>query len=262
MSYKIGQYVHNPDSIIEFMTDKTNTITLKAFSDMNSSDNNFSSSVTFQNAGFLCSENYQAGQSYFVHCEIGALSTKQTFKIKLSSSGDKTKTQYIKTIVVQPGEVGNINSMVDVNFIFTPIETFDFLVFELERIDDDFTEGGMRIPHILFRELSLINNVLDKVSETGVKAFEKIGVQAKPGFKMCINHEEIKVGRTGIYEIKNGIIKINFFSAVVAAEFGYPSRLDSWREMALQDAYGKVVSQNNPHKVDSFILDYIYKESE
>lgn len=43
------------------------------------------------------------------------------------------------------------------------------------------------------------------------KQFTKLGVQAEPGTRMCINGNEIIIGRTGIYELDERIIVTGFY---------------------------------------------------
>ena len=52
-------------------------------------------------------------------------------------------------------------------------------------------------------QLAIINNFLQDVKDA-----VKIGIQGTPGTLMCINGEGIRIGPSGIYEIKNGY-KIN-----------------------------------------------------
>ena len=42
----------------------------------------------------------------------------------------------------------------------------------------------------------------------------KIGVQTEPGRLIIINKQPIRVGRSGIYEINNGLIKVKYFSII------------------------------------------------
>lgn len=43
------------------------------------------------------------------------------------------------------------------------------------------------------------------------KQFTKLGVQAEPGTRMCINGNEIIIGRTGIYELDERIVVTSFY---------------------------------------------------
>ena len=44
-------------------------------------------------------------------------------------------------------------------------------------------------------------NILDDVTYP----LKKIGIQARPSFLMCINKQEIRIGRSGIFEVNNGV---------------------------------------------------------
>lgn len=48
-------------------------------------------------------------------------------------------------------------------------------------------------------DLCTITNILGNIKA------EKIGIQTNPGTLICVNHEPIRVGRSGIYEVNNGV---------------------------------------------------------
>lgn len=56
-----------------------------------------------------------------------------------------------------------------------------------------------------------LENVLDHISN--VNSLSKVGIQGPPSMLMCINGEQIRLGKTGIYEINNGV-KVNFIAFV------------------------------------------------
>lgn len=168
----------------------------------------------------------KAGTHYYFHGRIRKMPWVQIFDIKLynSESSANIKTQYIKTITVESG--GNIEeeknnreeNWVDVEFIFTPQFKFDHIVFLLQRGAEDFLRSNFsdgRPAIIAYQEVSEIKNVIsnNKILKvpTGIGLI-KIGVQSRPGLLMCINGEEIRISRIGIYELKNGIMTTNFFS--------------------------------------------------
>lgn len=221
MSYSIGQYFHiaNTDGD-KFKTELTN-VTEKP---INTEVIVGSSTISFTDCGYALLGSYQANKKYYMCCEISSLSTDQVIFVKLINNTNSSKMQYIKTITIAKNSGTHI-----IDFIFSPLERFDTLVFELQRISEDFTQP--RVVSVKRKELSEINNILG----TLINATElvKIGVQADSGTKMCINNEEIMIGRSGIYEIKNGIITIDFFS---------------------------VVSLGNT--IPAFTLDYIYEEED
>ena len=170
--------------------------------------------------------NLTAGDHYYFHGRIRKMPWTQVFDIKLynNESSADVKTQYIKTITVETG--GNIEeeqnnreeNWVDIEFIFTPQFKFTHLVFLLQRTSNDFSSNfnnGGRPAIIAYQEISKINNVIsnDQVLDVPPKTgLIKIGIQSRPGLLMCINGEEIRISRIGIYELKNGIMTTTFFS--------------------------------------------------
>ena len=54
-----------------------------------------------------------------------------------------------------------------------------------------------------------IHNIIEDLSSnlnySDLEELAKIGVQGPPGLIMCINREQIRIGRTGIYELNNGM---------------------------------------------------------
>jgi hypothetical protein len=152
-------------------------------------------------------------KSYYFHGKIKRMESPQVFDIKLIHYDiSQTTEQYIKTITVA---AGNIHEWVDLEFIFNPYQDFDIILFELRRIAQDYREET-RFPKIIYEELSEINNLISFGISEGKKLL-KIGVQSRPGLLMCINGEEIRSSRSGIYELKQGVIVVNFFSVVSSA---------------------------------------------
>ena len=80
-------------------------------------------------------------------------------------------------------------------------------------INADGTYG--RICNIYIDRLDEVYNVINYLNPLINKSsLLQIGVQSAPGLLMCINGEEIKVGRSGLYEILNGY-KISFIGFIV-----------------------------------------------
>lgn len=227
--------------------------------------------------------------SYYFHGKIRRMKTEQTFNIKLCyfdySTDERKVTQFIKNITVASG---NKEDWVDVEFIFTPLQPFDCLLFELQRTQTDFNENMARDPLILYEELSVIKNVLidpqiiKETSNNKEMKLIKLGVQSVPGFLMCINKEEIHTGGTGIYEIKNGVITVSSFSVVHAAEENSAGEaaISTWvNEMAdYDDGYYYRIEEDEriyqkyclclfntnqypkTRTLNGFTLDYMFKE--
>lgn len=206
MSYSIGQYFHIPNTDSDkFKTVIPNEHITNSIIDSDITIGN--TTITCKDNGFYLDNGYQPNQNYYICCEIESLSTDQVFYVKLiNEANPSSKTQYIKTIKIAKDSGTHM-----IDFIFSPIEHFETLVFELQRTAEDYSKP--RGTSIKRKELSIVNNILGGAL-INAKELVKIGVQAAPGTKMCINNEEINVGRTGVYEIKNGIITVDFFSIV------------------------------------------------
>ena len=166
----------------------------------------------------------------------------QSFDIKLVKKNEQ-KAQFIKKINIAAISSDPGSAFADVEFIFTAAADFDAIVFELAR-----TAGGTITPIIVYQELSTIGNILN--GDIAVK----MGIQSKPGLLMCINGQEIRIGKTGIYEMRNGVVKATQFSVVSPAlDELYPEYID--QSMCL-------FHNNKYRSITPFTLDYIYEVEE
>lgn len=92
--------------------------------------------------------------------------------------------------------------------VFTPNNSYKFLAFEMKKVSYDYIYGfrdTLNTSTLNFDDkgdLCVIKNILPIGSD-------KIGVQSQPGSLLCVNHEPIRIGRSGIYEVNNGV-KISF----------------------------------------------------
>ena len=221
-----------------------------------------------------------AGSNYYFHAKIKRLSSDQVFYIYLvnyeeTGNSEDVKTQYLKTITVQGGGEGE---WVDFELIFTPLAQFDCLLFQLQRTIEDY-RGSTRYPTIVYEELSIVKNMISSKIKQGIGLI-KIGVQSHPGLMMCINGEEIHIGRTGTYEVRNGIITVEFFSVVEAAieningtnplrvngnkvtitEFlNHLANLPTVTSATVTNSKC-IFSNSKLRSIDAFTLDYMYEE--
>lgn len=229
-------------------------------------------------------DSFVAGSSYYFHAKIKRMTSAQKFYIYLvnyeNADEEEVKTQYLKTIEVQAGDP---LEWVDFETVFTPLLSFDCILFKLQRTINDY-RVETRYPSIVYEELSLIHNIIETKIQNGLN-FVKMGVQARPGLTMCINNEEIHVGRSGIYEVRNGAVLVDFFSVVTAAQEdinGSNPLRGASREPVTLEEYLKELAEEiekDPSSVangssvcifensklrgmDAFTLDYMYKEEE
>lgn len=145
--------------------------------------------------------------------------SSQSFNVRIRNSNSEEANNYqnLRSYSVNQGIGSTIFEMV-----FSPNAIYNQIVFELNRIpldytteNDDGTYGRLMTVEIL--EFNSLNNVIDYLSSSysGLTKLNKIGIQGPPGLLMCINGEEIRIGRSGIYEINNNSITISFIGFVL-----------------------------------------------
>ena len=152
-------------------------------------------------------------QSYFLRVRIyKRMDSKQVITVKLNNT-DKIadNIQNIRQIEVP---MGNEEEYTTVEIIISPNNNYDEIQFILSRetldysiFPEDDSDISGRIVKMEVDNLSLIYNVLDflRSSIDNKSRLKQIGVQGPSGLLMNINGESIRIGRTGIYEINNGV---------------------------------------------------------
>ncbi|MBQ8206354.1 MAG: hypothetical protein IJZ77_02735 [Bacilli bacterium] len=255
MGYIVNQY--NKDENTEFMTALTGGTPVRVKEQADMGIMSSQSINPFVNEGVYMEESLMASSNYYFHGKIKRTSDIQIFYIYLINKDDvslEANQQYLKTITVQSG-----TGWSDVEFMFTPLINFNTILFKLQRTAIDYNPDTCRYPTIIYQELSLIKNLLVNLN---VESLYKIGVQSRPGFLMCINGEEIRTGKSGIYELRNGFIKVTFFSAVSAAD--ETAELKNLMETLPDGSSSKIesvclFSSNVARIIDNFSLDYVYE---
>ena len=206
--------------------------------------------------------------SYYFHGKVKLnASSSQNFHIILLDStetGDGSsvkKQQYIKSVNFPMGE----EVFIDIEFIFQPFTTFDTICFELVRQQVDYS-GSPRQPIIIYEELSEIKNLIETRYLGNKNPLKKIGVQTRPNALMSINGEEIRVGMSGIYELREDTIPIKSFSLFSPS---YNVLTDSEKDQGMQDVSDlyKNATQSiclfgheKEREIIPFSLDYVYEE--
>ena len=286
MAYIIGQYNHNTSSGDDssFITPiKNGTVARR----QNSGDigvtggtlNPFSDEC-------ITGLNLTPAGYYYFRCQIKRMTSPQTFVIKLvnfETTSTNAVEQFAKQITIQGGDR---EEWVSVEFIFHPVVTFDTILFQLQRTIEDYREFS-RYPKIAYQQLGIINNIIESQVGNGV-ALLKIGVQSHPGLSLCVNGEEIHISRTGIFEIRNGVIPVDFFSvANPAIEINQSitdeNSVEGWKNkvnieieeiendpsltIEEKEARYKAIDSkcffgtSKKYEIDAFILDYMYKDN-
>lgn len=278
MAYQLGQYNKNKDTESGFfMTIIPDGVVERRTSGGDSGVDSVAD--IFQNECVRIPASLLNSNNYYFHGKIKRMtSSDQTFYVKLvRSSADIAEDnleQYIKTITVSKGDP---DEWVDMEFCFTPYDTFDEIMFELQRTIDDYREE-VRYPIIIYEELSIVNNIIPVVIQSGIKLI-KLGIQSRPGLLMCINGEEVRTCRTGIYELKNGVMLVSFFSVVAGAAENDSTMINAINSINAAWAAAEEIADveareaakaaigcrcffgtSKTRTIDSFTLDYMYRE--
>lgn len=218
--------------------------------------------------------NFQTDQNYYMKIKIQRKNTQQNITLKLTNGDDtSTATQEIDSFIIYPGisasnavdsssAIGiyqdqNIdNSYAVIETVFSPNSAYSNLAIILDReladfginrntsseqenetIQDSLTNLDVRnlgrIVQIQSYQIYRFKNLLNNIQT------QKIGIQGPTGMLMCINGEGIRIGPSGIYEIKNGY-KVKFLGIV------------RHNSQSLTGSFGR----------DNFIVDYQYNSNQ
>ena len=282
MAYIIGQYNHNNASSDDasFITPITSGRVARK---SNSSDIGVTGgSLSPFEDECITDLNLVNSEYYYFRGQIKRMTAPQVFVIKLVNyEGSSTDPeQFIKQITVQGGDR---EEWVSVELIFHPVIEFDTILFQLQRTIEDYREFA-RYPKIDYQQLGSINNIINSKIDNNISLL-KIGVQSHPGLTLCVNGEEIHISRTGIYEVKNGVIPVTFFSVTnpaieVNTDPSVTTTVDGWKKdinrqieeiendptltIEQKEAMYKAINSkcffdtDKTYKIDAFILDYMY----
>lgn len=151
-------------------------------------------------------------KSYYIRFKIYKQTTKQFITVRLVNT-EKTSDN-VQTIENLEIDAGNADDYSIFELVLSPNDnhTYNQIYFELNRelidyntLNTDGTYGRKII--LTIDNLSEIYNVINflqtSIENKGV--LKQIGVQGPPGLLMSINGEAIRIGRSGLYEINNGI---------------------------------------------------------
>lgn len=255
MSYIVKQYnqslINNEDSgsdncqkfLIPYNDVKFNqnigyqAIRLERYAEQNSTNSLLIKPI---DEGIRLDNTFNPNNVYYLHAKIRRMSSNLTINVQLIKDDDeKIIPQFVKAINIQSqttytsndkNENNNFtNEWFDFEVLFRPVkQDFNCILFEVERAATDYEAGKYRIPLIVYQELSMINNFKNSLITNSGTSLIKFGIQASPSTMMCINGEEIHVGRSGIYEIRNGLISVNFLSVVKAGSENDEEPYDSY----------------------------------
>ena len=170
-----------------------------------------SGDILFYNAyGNLSGDNVMNSQNcYYLRFGVKQRSdSEQAFYLKIRNvSETEDNEQLIDEFKVTRG-----TGTVYFEVILSPNATYNQVLWELQRtaldyrmLNADGTYG--RVMNVVDYTYTRLIDVLTTLKSTypGMEYLTKIGIQGPPSLLMCINREQIRIGKTGIYEINNGI---------------------------------------------------------
>ncbi len=165
-------------------------------------------------------------RSYYLRFRIEKQETNQLINIRLiNTDKNKDNVQTIKTINVESGK----DDYSTFELVISPNDNHSYnqIFFELNRelidyntLNSDGTYG--RTVKIIIERLDEIYNVIDFLNPSieNKGRLKQIGIQGPPGLLMSINGEDIRIGRSGIYEINNKI-NVTFIGFIIEADEKY-----------------------------------------
>lgn len=207
MSYNFGQFRRK--QVDSYLTPLTYNLTTTQIESNLSAGVFFNEKIAELNLNSIDENGKQKG--YYIKFKIYKQeSSNQIITVKLVNT-DKNidNVQKIKTLSLNAGLATEYMTF---EMIIAPNSNYNQICFELTRTSEDFSqvnEDGTygRIINVEIEALSSIYNILNYLNPSieGKGKLKQIGVQGPTGMLMCINGEEIRIGRTGIYEINYGI---------------------------------------------------------
>lgn len=190
-------------------------------------------SINFKDiCGQLSGDNVMNNQNcYYLHFKVKKRSDSiQSFYLKLKNS---LKTEDNEQIIEQytvDSVMAGVDQWAYFEVIISPNAEYDQIIWELQRINTDFNNSDNqsqkqqigRIMNIEIQSYAQLVDIVTTLKNTypKLKYLTKIGIQGPPALLTCINGEQIRLGRNGIYEINNGI-KITSISFVPKSSDDY-----------------------------------------
>lgn len=256
----IGNYISDsPDDYISEIKDGTIS---KVSINTSSVGGEQGGTISFEDTCIILNNTrLTSDKTYYLNCKFKTMvDSEQTFYLVLLDSSGINEQQFIESFTIKRGN----SDFIDMSFIFQPFTGYDTICFELIRQWQDYNIP--RVPVIVFNELSEIKNII-KTKNLGNKSeFLKIGIQSRPYVDMAINGEGIKMGKTGIYELREDDIKITSFSLFKRAENTLTEEEFATGKKKEEDLFINtkesicLFSHEKEREIIDFSLDYIYEK--
>lgn len=217
MAYNIGQF-RRSSNINDYYEDISNNFVIQYFQERLSE---LTSTVFFENAYYdfsntgnkLNKQNY-----YYLNFSVKKINSIQNFYLKLKNltqSEDDfsdNNEQIIAEFTVPQSTIED--DWTNFEIIIAPNKTYGQLYWDLRRtISNDYlSTSDMQVEGAIGRKMTIVINqfAIIKNIVKDINKIVKIGVQGPPSLLMCINGEQIRIGKTGIFEINEDNVSISF----------------------------------------------------
>lgn len=150
----------------------------------------------------------EKGKQYYIQVKIRCKDVAQYVMFYLTDVRGQDRQMIGQYTIAKKSSTAIVNDSDEyalLSFIVTPFNDYQYILVQLERNKTNILSDNLQVDVISYNYLK-IRNLLESGQEV-----VKIGIQGPPGLLMCINQQGIRIGPSGIYEIKNSQIKINFF---------------------------------------------------
>lgn len=220
MSFSIGQFRKDSLSGASYIQPITNCSVTTVTTDWSSSESS-DFNITFYDTALSLNQSLQQGHFYFLKVEIERQTLRQRISINLKNDSAK---QTISSFLIPAGLnlQASSNKIAVLETVIAPNQDYNIIVLQLQRqIPDDFQNSDRQVNIVSQGTgnnktynyvLGEFTNILTNI---GCSSFTKMGIQGPPGLLMCINGEDIRIGPSGIYEIKNGYKITNMGIAIL-----------------------------------------------
>lgn len=143
--------------------------------------------------------------NYYLRFRVTKLKDELNIKLKAINS-NQGKEQLLETFYVPGYTTDQEQQYSYFEIIFSTSDLCNQLVWELVRTLEDYKGNGREIT-IQCESFGIVTNVLTQLAQsyTNIQYLKKIGIQGPPLLLLCINKEQIRLGKNGIYELNNGM---------------------------------------------------------
>lgn len=213
-SYKIGQMVLKPDEK-DYIINTFEKIDIKSYKNGNIP------MAVFKDVYIIPNETFKNSNNYYLSANIQAAGNYEAgYQIKLVKivlDEDEDTVKFEKERIVKDKLIATDN-LQNINLIFNSIEdsVYNAIVFEIIRDENEIKENenkekvfiGRALNVTAIDNLPLLQTIINLLEDPSIIITE-LGLQGEPGQLFTIEGEEIRIGKSGVYEMHFENIGIN-----------------------------------------------------